>query len=120
MAPHPLDDLFTEIKSRKGTDPAKSYTAKLLKGGPPKIAKKLGEEAVEAVIASLVEDKEHFVSECADVLYHLLVLVAARDATLKDVYAELIKRRGQSGLDEKASRKLKVAKPGAKAIAKAA
>lgn len=109
MAKHPLDTLFTEIKSRKRSDPEKSYTAKLLQGGPPKIAKKLGEEATEAVIASLVEDNPHFVAECADVLYHLLVLIAAREATLKQVYAQLIKRRGQSGLDEKASRKPAVA-----------
>lgn len=73
--------------------------------GPPKIAKKLGEEAVEAVIASLGDDKAHFVAECADVLYHLLVLVAAKDAHLHEVYAELVRRRGRSGLDEKASRK---------------
>ena len=104
MVKHPLDTLFAEIKSRKGTDPDKSYTAKLLLGGPPRIAKKLGEEAAETIIASLVESKTNFVSECADVLYHLLVLIAARDATPKDVYAQLIRRRGQSGLDEKASR----------------
>ncbi|MBL9010808.1 MAG: phosphoribosyl-ATP diphosphatase [Alphaproteobacteria bacterium] len=105
MSNHPLDVLFAEIKARKGSDPAKSYTAKLLQGGPPKIAKKLGEEAAETIIAALVEDKAHFVAECADVLYHLLVLIAARDATPKDVYAQLIRRRAQSGLDEKASRK---------------
>ena len=105
MAKHPLDTLFAEIKSRKRSDPEKSYTAKLLQGGPPKIAKKLGEEATEAIIASLVEDNPHFVAECADVLYHLLVLIAARGATPQQVYAQLIKRRGQSGLDEKANRK---------------
>jgi phosphoribosyl-ATP pyrophosphohydrolase len=109
MAKHPLDMLFAEIKARKRSDPEKSYTAKLLQGGPPKIAKKLGEEATEAIIASLVEDNPHFVAECADVLYHLLVLIAARGATPAQVYAQLIKRRGQSGLDEKASRKPAVA-----------
>ncbi len=102
---HPLDALFAEIEARKGADPSQSYTAKLLQGGPPKIAKKLGEEAVEAVIASLGDDKAHFVAECADVLVHLLVLVAAKDAHLHEVYAELVRRRGRSGLDEKASRK---------------
>jgi len=102
---HPLDALFTEIEARKGADPGRSYTAKLIQAGPPKIAKKLGEEAVEAVIASLGDDKAHFVAECADVLYHLLVLVAAKDAHLHEVYAELVRRRGRSGLDEKASRK---------------
>ena len=110
MPKHPLDTLFAEIKSRKRSDPEKSYTAKLLQGGPPKIAKKLGEEATEAVIAALVEDKAHFVAECADVLYHLLVLIAARGATPQQVYAQLIKRRGQSGLDEKAQRTVVAAK----------
>ena len=62
---HPLDALFTEIEARKGADPGRSYTAKLIQAGPPKIAKKLGEEAVEAVIASLGDDKAHFVAECA-------------------------------------------------------
>ena len=102
---HPLDDLFAEIKQRKGADPKLSYTAKLLHQGPPRIAKKLGEEATEAIIASLVEKKAPFVAECADVLYHLLVLIVARDATMEEVYDELIRRRGQSGLDEKANRK---------------
>lgn len=105
MAKHPLDELFAEIRQRRGGDPKLSYTAKLLHAGPPKIAKKLGEEAVEAVIASLVEKKQPFVAECADVLYHLLVLIASRDCTLDEVYDELLRRRGQSGLDEKANRK---------------
>ena len=102
---HPLDALFAEIETRKSADPDKSYTAKLLAGGPPRIAKKLGEEAVETVIAALAEDKEHFVAECADVLYHLLVLIASRDAQPQEVYAELVRRRASSGLDEKLSRK---------------
>lgn len=102
---HPLDALFAEIELRKGADPAQSYTAKLLADGPPKIAKKLGEEAVETVIAALVEDKQHFLAECGDLLYHLLVLVAAKDAHLHEVYAELVRRRGRSGLDEKLARK---------------
>ena len=100
-----MDALFAEIEARKTADPDKSYTAKLLAGGPPRIAKKLGEEAVEAVIAALVEDKPHFVAECADVLYHLLVLIAARDTHLHEVYAELVRRRASSGLDEKLARK---------------
>ncbi|MFT3810268.1 MAG: phosphoribosyl-ATP diphosphatase [Micropepsaceae bacterium] len=93
------------MEARKAADPDKSYTAKLLAGGPPRIAKKLGEEAVEAVIASLAEDKPHFVAECTDVLYHLLVLIAARDVHLHEVYAELVRRRASSGLDEKLARK---------------
>ncbi len=102
---HPLDALFSEIELRKGADPDKSYTAKLLAGGPARVSKKLGEEAVEAIIAALAEDKPHFVAECADVLYHLLVLIAARDTHLHEVYAELVRRRGSSGLDEKLARK---------------
>ncbi len=102
---HPLDGLFAEIESRRGADPSKSYTAKLFADGLEKCAKKLGEEAVEAALAGVGDDQAHFVAECADVLYHLLVLVAAREATLDEVYAELLRRRGRSGLDEKASRK---------------
>ena len=102
---HPLDALFAEIEARKTADPGQSYTAKLLAEGPPKIGKKLGEEAVETIIAALSEDKAHFVAECADVLYHLLVLVAAKDAHIHEVYAELVRRRGRSGLDEKLARK---------------
>lgn len=97
--------MFAEIELRKGADPDKSYTAKLLAGGPARVGKKLGEESVEAIIAALAEDKAHFVAECADVLYHLLVLIAARDAHLHEVYAELVRRRASSGLDEKLSRK---------------
>lgn len=105
IAIHPLDALFAEIEARKAADPDKSYTAKLLAGGPPRIAKKLGEEAVEAVIAAIAEEKQPFIGECADVLYHLLVLIAARDVHLHEVYAELVRRRGTSGLDEKRARK---------------
>lgn len=97
--------MFADILERKDADPEKSYTAKLLAGGPPRIAKKLGEEAVEAVIAALAEEDPQFIGECADVLYHLLVLVAARNVDLQDVYTELLRRRGMSGLDEKRGRK---------------
>lgn len=102
---HPLDALFAEIEARRTADPDKSYTAKLLAAGAPRIAKKLGEEATETIIAALVEDKAHFVAECADVLYHLMVLMASRDTHLHEVYAELVRRRASSGLDEKLARK---------------
>ncbi len=105
MSDHPLDELFAEIESRKGSDPSLSYTAKLLEGGPARAGKKLGEEAVEAVIAALAEGRESFVSECADVVFHLFVLMASKGVAPSDVYAELGKRRGRSGLEEKASRK---------------
>lgn len=102
---HPLDQLFATILSRKGTDPGVSYTAKLLAEGRLKCAKKLAEEAVEASLAAVGEDKTAVIGECADVLYHLLVLLAACDATPTEVYAVLAARQSQSGLAEKAKRK---------------
>ena len=91
--------------SRKGGDPTASYTAKLLAAGVDKCAKKFGEEATEAVIAAIQKDKAELAKESADVLYHLLVLWAASGITPQDVYAVLQSREGQSGLEEKASRK---------------
>lgn len=99
-----LDKLFATIASRKGADPSKSYTAKLLAGGVEKCAKKFGEEATEAVIAAIQKDKIELAKESADVLYHLAVLWAASGLTPDDVYAVLQAREGQSGLEEKASR----------------
>ena len=99
-----LDNLFATIASRKGGDPAQSYTAKLLAGGVEKCAKKFGEEATEAVIAAIQKDKTELAKESADVLYHLLVVWAASGITPEDVYAVLKSREGQSGLEEKASR----------------
>ncbi|HET7084172.1 MAG TPA: phosphoribosyl-ATP diphosphatase [Rhizomicrobium sp.] len=99
-----IDRLFATIAARKGSDPSKSYTAKLLAEGVEKCAKKFGEEATEAVIAAIQKDKTELAKESADVLYHLLVLWAASGITPQDVYAVLISREGQSGLDEKAAR----------------
>src|SRR3954463_8931726 len=99
-----LDRLFATIASRKGADPAQSYTAKLLAGGVEKCAKKFGEEAPEAVIAAIQKDKTELAKESADVLYHLAVLWAASGLTPDDVYAVLKSRESQSGLEEKASR----------------
>src|ERR1700761_4288618 len=99
---HPIDRLFATIAARKGGDPAKSYTASLLKDGVAKCAKKFGEEAVEAVIAAALKDKAALTSESADVLYHLFVLWAASGITPDDVYEALVAREGQSGLAEKA------------------
>ena len=102
----PLDRLFATIAARKaGGDADRSYTAKLLSEGVEKCAKKFGEEAVEAVLASVSGDKQHLAAESADVLYHLMVLWAAAGITPDDVYAALKAREGQSGLAEKASRK---------------
>lgn len=99
-----LDDLAALIKARRHDDASKSYTKSLFDAGPPRIAKKFGEEAVEAVIAAMEGDKKALTSEAADVLYHLLVLLEARDVALADVVQELARRTNQSGLAEKASR----------------
>jgi len=99
-----LDELFGVIASRKGTDPDKSYTAKLFARGRGKIAQKFGEEAVETVVAALSEGKEELVGESADALYHLLVLWADCGVEPGRVWAELSRRAGTSGIDEKKSR----------------
>ena len=100
-----LDRLFATIATRKGADPASSYTAKLLAEGVEKCAKKFGEEATEAVIAAISRDKTELAKESADVLYHLAVLWAASGITPDEVYAVLRAREGRSGLEEKAARK---------------
>ena len=100
-----LDDLFATITARKGTDPDTSWTAKLLAKGPEKCAEKFGEEAGEASIEAVKGDAAGLTSEAADVLYHLLVMLASRDVALADVMAALARREGTSGIDEKASRK---------------
>jgi len=100
-----LDRLFATIAARKDADPGQSYTASLLAKGMEKCAKKFGEEAVEAVIAAIQQDKAALVSESADVLYHLAVVWAAAGITPEDVYKVLEARQAQSGLQEKASRK---------------
>ena len=101
---HTLDRLYTTIASRKGADPDTSWTAKLLAKGPEKCAEKFGEEAIEAIIEAVKGDREKLTTEAADVLYHLLVMLAARDVTLEAVLAELDRREGVSGLAEKAAR----------------
>ena len=105
MTTHPIDRLFHRIASRKGSDPNASYTAKLLSAGKLKCAKKFGEEAIEASLAAVAQDKVALANESADVLYHLLVLWAACDLRPEDVYAALAARETQSGLEEKAARK---------------
>ncbi|ABL69983.1 MULTISPECIES: phosphoribosyl-ATP diphosphatase [Paracoccus] len=105
--PHPtgLHRLAETIAARKGADPETSWTAKLLAKGPEKCAEKFGEEAVEAIIEAVKGDRAKLISEAADTLYHLLVMLAARDVTLSDVENELDRREGRSGIEEKASRK---------------
>ena len=104
-----LTRLAATIAARKGAvsetaGPETSWTAKLLAKGPEKCAAKFGEEAVEAVIEAVKGDRDRLTAEAADVLYHLLVMLAARDVTLDDVLAELERREGTSGIAEKASR----------------
>ncbi len=99
-----LDELETRLKARALTSPDDSYTAKLIAAGPSRSAKKLGEEAVEAVIAAVTGDRPELVKESADVLYHLIVVLIAAGVPLSDVMAELDRRTAQSGLQEKASR----------------
>ena len=99
-----LERLAATIESRRGADPASSWTAQLLAKGPEKCAEKFGEEAVEAIIEAVRGDRTRLTAEAADVLYHLLVMLAARDVPLSDVMAELDRREGRSGVEEKAAR----------------
>jgi phosphoribosyl-ATP pyrophosphohydrolase len=100
-----LDRLWRVIDSRRGADPATSYTAKLFSRGRTKIAQKLGEEAVEAVIEGVKGDRHALVGESADLLYHLLVLWAATGVSPADVAAELARRESTSGINEKKGRR---------------
>ena len=99
-----LEQLFRTIESRKSGDPASSYTAKLRAEGKARLAKKLGEEATETVIAAAAGTPAEVARESADLLYHLLVLWSAAGVAPSDVWAELARREGTSGLAEKASR----------------
>jgi len=99
-----LERLYTLILSRKGGDPEKSHTAKLFARGRPRMAQKVGEEAVEAIIAAMKGDPAELVGESADLLYHLLVLWADAGVAPADVFAELARREGTSGVDEKKTR----------------
>jgi phosphoribosyl-ATP pyrophosphohydrolase len=99
-----LDDLYATILERKHADPASSWTAQLLAKGPEKCAEKFGEEAIEAIIEAVKDDKTALTGEAADVLYHLLVMLVARDVPLTDVMETLAKRQQTSGIAEKAAR----------------
>lgn len=100
-----LDHLFQIIDSRRGADPQESYTARLFAKGRLKMAKKVGEEATEVVIAALAEDKARLAAESADLLYHLMVLWAANGVRPEDVWGELQRREGMSGLALKAAQR---------------
>lgn len=99
-----LQELAETIAARKTADPDSSWTAKLLAQGPEKCAEKFGEEAIEAIIEAIKGDKDALTAEAADVIFHLLVMLTARDVSLDDVMAELAKRQGTSGITEKANR----------------
>ena len=110
-----LEKLYTTILTRKDADPTSSWTARLLDSGPEKCAEKFGEEAIEAIIEAVKGDRaaltregrevvDHAGVEAADTLYHLLVMLAARDVPLSDVLDELDRRQGTSGIAEKSAR----------------
>jgi phosphoribosyl-ATP pyrophosphohydrolase len=99
-----LDRLWQVIQTRRGADPERSYTARLFARGRAKIAQKLGEEAVETVIEGVGGDRAALIGESADLLYHLLVLWTAAGVLPADVAAELVRREGISGIEEKRAR----------------
>jgi phosphoribosyl-ATP pyrophosphohydrolase len=98
-----LERLAAVIETRRGADPARSWSARLL-ADPGLAAKKLAEEALETALAAGAKDREALIAESADLLYHWLALIAAAGVTPDEVAAELTRREGRSGLDEKASR----------------
>jgi len=100
-----IQDLAATIDARAASGGEASYTRKLLDKGPEHCAKKLGEEAVETVIAAIENDRNHLIAESADLLFHLLVLLKSRDVKLEEVESALAQRTAMSGLEEKASRK---------------
>lgn len=99
-----LADLDSRVSERASASPDESYTARLLRDGPDRCARKFGEEAVELIVSTVSRDKAGLTGEAADVLYHMLVLLKSAGVTLDEVMAELERRTGQSGLEEKASR----------------
>ena len=107
MSEGALHRLARTIEARRGADPEESWTARLLASGPEACAAKFGEEAVEAVIEAVRGDRDALARESADALYHLLVMCAARGVDLARIEAELARREGVSGVEEKASREVR-------------
>ena len=105
MTEFTIHDLAARVKERAAASAEMSYTRKLLDKGVAHCAKKLGEEGVEVALAAVAEDRDRLISEAADLLYHLLVVLEARDVALAEVEVALGRRTGQSGLEEKAGRK---------------
>ena len=104
MADFTLSDLEAIVATRAKAAPDESWAAKLVASGQPKAAKKLGEEAVETVIAAISNDRANLIAESADLIYHLMVVLKIADVPLQDVLNELARRTKQSGLQEKANR----------------
>ncbi|EJZ20748.1 phosphoribosyl-ATP diphosphatase [Rhizobium sp. Pop5] len=104
MSGFSLSDLENIVAERSKASPDESWTAKLVAAGQPKAAKKLGEEAIEAVMAAVTGDRDNLTYEAADMLYHLLVVLKIAEIPVENVMAELERRTAQSGLKEKASR----------------
>ncbi|MGN6774495.1 phosphoribosyl-ATP diphosphatase [Rhizobium sp.] len=104
MSGFTLSDLERIVEERSKASPDESWTAKLVAAGQPKAAKKLGEEAIEAVMAAVANDRDNLTYEAADLLYHLLVVLKIAGIPLENVMGELERRTAQSGLQEKASR----------------
>jgi phosphoribosyl-ATP pyrophosphohydrolase len=105
MSKFTLDDVAAIVAARAGAKAETSYTKALLDGGTPRAAKKMGEEAIEVIVAALQDGREALVNESADLLYHLLVLLQSRGIALDEILAELERRAARSGHEEKASRK---------------
>ncbi|MDP6831409.1 MAG: phosphoribosyl-ATP diphosphatase [Alphaproteobacteria bacterium] len=101
-----LDQLYAVIEQRRDADPSESWTAKLLHKGLPKICQKVGEEATEVVVAALAESREELLEESADLLYHLLVLWAAKEVQPQEVYDVLYRRRIEMDIKKKKQKKM--------------
>jgi phosphoribosyl-ATP pyrophosphohydrolase len=106
-----LDRLFAVVESRRTADPAVSHSARLLSRGPSKVAQKFGEEAVECLIEAVAGNRDALIAESADVLYHLIVLWVSAGVGPDDVWGELARREGISGIAEKATRAKPLAIP---------
>jgi len=100
-----LARLWATIEARRGANPETSYTAQLLAAGPTRVARKFGEESLEAIIEAVNDDSVALARESADVLYHLLVLWATAGLSPDEIAAELIRREGVSGIEEKRNRR---------------
>ena len=105
VSPAVIDRLWDVVMERRNADPATSHSARLLQRGTPKVAQKFGEEAVECIIEAVGGDKAALVAESADVLYHLLVLWVSAGVHPSEIWAELERREGVSGIAEKAARR---------------